>query len=268
MFENQVIMTVLLNFISILVIALIVVIWRAKQPMTAKKLIRTVKKLVKPTQHDPYKDDFCKKRMMLEFLEQDASNERTICSLLIDWYNKKYISLEKTPKKKLKSFGEENQNSIVFLNRIPKMNDGAEKMLFDCLSDLADETDILQESELYQTVRSNHTIILQRIEQFEVQGKHSLRASGDIEDEKKSKHFGLDDSRRTIFTQKGIRNATELLGYKEWVKESKDLDKILWYDAVLLEAEYLITDNQLLLIAKSISKAIVSAVKAGEESQK
>ena len=135
------------------------------------------------------------------------------------------------------------------------------------LANWTDESDILQKSELYQLARQNSSLVFQRTEQFIIEGKHGLRATGQMQPEKKRRHFGFLDEQRPIFTSKGVRQAAELKSYQEWLKMQNDLDNTFWGDAVLLEAENVISDKQTLEICKALSQTIVTAANAGKQSK-
>lgn len=256
---------IIINLISILFIYICYVVYKKFQPMTIKRMRQEIKPLIKPTNFNPFTNDFCKMRMMLAAIDDYVPAERTISSLLIHWNIKGLISLEITPKKPLKSFGEQNQESIRFITHKDKNLTGAEKFFFEMLVNWTDESDILQKSELYQLARQNSSLVFQRIEQFIIEGKHGLRATGQIQPEKKRRHFGFLDEQRTIFTSKGVRQAAELKSYQEWLKMQNNLDNKLWSDAVLLEAENGISDKQILNISKTLSQTIVTAANADKQ---
>ena len=258
---------VLINLISILFIYICYIIYKKRQPMTVRRMRKEIKPLIKSSDFNPFANDFSKMRMMLAAIDDYVPPERTIASLLVLWHVKGLISLEITPKKHLKSFGEQNQESIRFITRQDKNLTGAEKLFFEMLSNWTDESDILQKSELYQLARQNSSLIFQRIEQFIIEGKHGLRATGQMQPEKKRRHFGFLDEQRPIFTSKGVRQAAELKSYQAWLKMQNNIDLKLWSDAVLLEAENAISDKQILNISKALSQTIMTAANAGKQSK-
>lgn len=267
MTKNDIILAVIINIVLLIIIISVVFIWQKRQPMTAKKLRRQVKSKIELTQENPFKDDFCRTRMMLAVIEEYVPHDRTIAALLVDWTQKGWICLEKTPKKRLKSFGESEQESIRFINYNPELS-GAELMLFEMLAKWADDTDILQKSELYQLARQEYKLVLQRMEQFIIQGKHLLRSKGEMQPEQKRRHFGFVDEQRAIFTSRGVREAAQLLGYQNWLRTQDEVDSKLWRDAILLESENCISDKQMLSMAKIISQTIISAANAGSQSKR
>lgn len=264
---NNIIYVILINLISILLIYICYIIYKKLQPMTIKRMRQEIKPLIKPMNFNPFQNDFSKMRMMLAAIDDYVPPERTITSLLISWSTKGLISPEITPKKHLKSFGEQEQESIKFIVRNDKNLNGAEKLFFEMLANWTDESDILQKSELYQLARQNSSLVFQRTEQFIIEGKHGLRATGQMQPEKKRRHFGFLDEQRPIFTSKGVRQAAELKSYQEWLKMQNDLDNTFWGDAVLLEAENVISDKQTLEICKALSQTIVTAANAGKQSK-
>ena len=255
------------NIISLLLIYLCYIIYKKLQPMTVKRMRKEIKPLIKPINFNPFADDFSKMRMMLAAIDDYVPAERTLAALFMAWHTKDLISLQITPKKLLKSFGEQNQQSIRFITRENKNLTGAEKLFFEMLSSWTDESDILQKSELYQLARQNSSLVFQRIEQFIIEGKHGLRATGQMQPEKKRRHFGFLDEQRPIFTSKGVRQAAELKSYQQWLKMQNNLDNTFWSDAVLLEAENVISDKQTLDICKTLSQTIVIAANAGKQSK-
>lgn len=265
---NDIIFIVLINIISLLIILLCVFIWKKRQPMTVKCLRNKIKSMIKTTDSNPFIDDFCKMRMMTAVLEDYIPHERTIAALLMSWTQKSFISLEMTPKKRLKSFGNDIQESIRFISCEPNGLNGAEQMLFQMLINWTDETQILQKSELYQLARNEYNLVFQRMEQFIIQGKHGLRATGQMQPEKKRRHFGFLDEQRPIFTQKGVRQAAELKGYQQWLQSQTNITASRWRDAVLLNVTDNIDNQQILSIAKTLSKTIIMAANAGKQSKK
>lgn len=265
---NDIIFVVLVNIISLLIILVCVFIWKKRQPMTARRLRNEIKRIVKTTDSNPFSDDFCKMRMMAAVLEDYIPYERTIAALLMSWTQKGFIALEMTPKKRLKSFGDDIQESIRFISYEPKGLNGAEQMLFQMLLNWTDETKILQKSELYQLSRSKYNLVFQRMEQFIIQGKHGLRATGQMQSEKKRRHFGFLEEQRPIFTQKGVRQAAQLKGYQQWLQSQNNISATLWRDAVLLDVVDNIDNKQLLSIAKTLSSTIITAANAGKQSKK
>lgn len=255
--------SIILNAVLLIFIALCVIIYKKMQPMTVKRLRESIKPLVKPTNCNPFIGNFSKMRMMLAVLEDYVPYEKTICALLISWNEKGIICLKKTPKKRLQSFGEDEQESILFLKHEDKNLIGAEKMFFEMLSNWTDQTDILQKSELYQLARKNSSLVFQRMEQFVIEGKHGLRASGQMHPEKKRRHFGFLDEQRAIFTERGVREAAQLKSYQIWLQNEKHIERKLYSDAVLLNAENAIDDKDILCIAKELSKIITTAANAG-----
>lgn len=265
MTAKNILYAVLLNGFMLLIILLIVFLIKKNEAMTAKHLQRIISKKIDIAKENPFKDDFCKTRMMLAVLENKVPHERTLASILLYWTQKNYINLEITPKKRLQSFGDANQETIIFCCENPKLQ-GAEKLLFETLYSFADETLTIQKSELYQISRKQYDIIFQRIEQFISQGKYALLSSGEMYKEKKSQRFGFLNEQRYLFTQKGIRKASQLKGYQLWLKQQTQLDENFWRDAVLLNSYECIKNNKNLSIAISIANNIILGANSGKQS--
>ena len=85
---------------------------------------------------------------------------------------------------------------------------------------------------------------------------------GVTQPEKKTRRFGMADTHRTLYTPRGVREASALLGYRSWLREQKTLPAEQWRDAVLLGCTNGVDSSQLAL-AQALAKAFVGGAKAG-----
>lgn len=259
---------VVLNAGLLAVIAAFVWLWRRRQPMTGARLRKAAEKTAQPVQDAPFGGDFVKMRAMLAALEDSVPDERTVTALLTGWAAAGQVSVCETEKKRLKSFGAEQQATLCFPgdeeHPFRPSGEGAEGLLLALLYGWADETATLQESELYNLAREYHDAVHGRLEQFRTQGKHSLRAAGAMLPEKKKRHLGFVDENRPIYTPRGVREAANLLGYRAWLGAQDTLPPEAWRDAVLLNVPQAV-DNELLRLAQALAKAFVGGANAGEK---
>lgn len=261
---------VALNAALLALIALAFWLWRRRQPMTGARLRRAAEKAAQPTSEAPFGGDFVRMRAMLEALDGAAPDERTVAALLTGWAAEGRIDLRETPKKRLKSFGADRQASICFpgdeAHPFRPADAGAEGMLLSLLYGWADETATVQESELYNLAREYYGAVQGRLEQFQTQGKHSLRAAGAMFPEKKKRRLGFLDENRPVYTPRGVREAGRLLGYRKWLSAQEKLPPEAWRDAVLLDCAQGV-DSETLGLARALSKALAGGAKAGQQAK-
>lgn len=269
---QTIVRAVLLNIVLLLTIAIPIVIWRKRQPMTDAKLRKTAEKSAIPTETAPLNDDFVHMHAMLSALDGGVPDERTVTALLLGWALDGQIILCETEKKRLKSFGAAQQATILFPgdeeHPFRPAVSGAEGLLLGLLYGWADETATVQESELYNLAREYHDAVQGRLEQFRTQGRHGLRALGAMLPEKKRRKFGFVDENRPIYTPRGVREATNLLGYRAWLGAQQNLSPGKWRDAVLLNSAQecpQAVDREQYRLAQTLAKALVGGAKAGEK---
>ena len=257
-----------LNAVLLAIIVGLFWLWRAKQPMTAVRLRREAAKQAKPTDTAPLGGDFCRMQAMLEALDDGLPETRAVAALLCGWAADGTITLSRTEKKRLKSFGDDMQATITFPgdeeHPFSPDSNGAEGKLLGLLYGWTDETATLQASEIYNQARAYPEAVKGRLDQFAIQGKHSLRATGAMQPEKKTCRFGFVDEHRSIYTPRGVREAATLLGYRAWLRQQDSLPPEKWRDAVLLDASQAV-DAETLDLAQTLAKSLTSGAQAGRK---
>lgn len=121
-------------------------------------------------------------------------------------------------KKQLVSFGEERQATL-FVHEIsdkfvaPTALNGWLSALREAQTD-----ESLQESEAYNFARANAVTLRHRLQQFDVEGRHSLRAAGvfKMQTKKRLLNFGQEEE-QLVFTPRGVRTAKALLAEREYL---------------------------------------------------
>lgn len=265
---RSILLAVGINAVLLAVIVALFRLWRVRQPMTAARLRREAANQVKPVDAVPLEGDFCRMQAMLEALDESLTDTRAVAALLCGWAADGTITLSRTEKKRLKSFGDAMQATITFPGDeehpfAPNSN-GAEGKLLGLLYGWTDETATLQASEIYNQARAYPEAVKGRLDQFSFQGKHSLRATGAMQPEKKTRRFGFVDERRSIYTPRGVREAAALLGYRAWLGQQDSLPPEKWRDAVLLGASQAV-DADVLDLAQTLAKALTGGAQAGRK---
>lgn len=266
---REVLAAVGLNAALLACILLLAWLVRRRQPMTAAHLRREAAKAASPTEAPPLGGDFCRLRAMQEALEGSLPDARAAAALLLGWAAQGKIRLCQTPKKRLKSFGEDMQATLCFpvdedIHPILPAVDGAEGLLLGLLYGWTDDTASLQASEIYNGAREYHEAVFGRLEQLAIQGKHSLRAVGAMQPEKKTRRFGFVDERRTLYTPRGVREAAALVGYRAFLAGQESLPPEYWRDAVLLDCAGGV-DREQLALAEALAGALVNGARAGRK---
>lgn len=260
-----------LNAVLLVVLVLVWKLVRHRQPMTGARLRRETQAVHTATGQAPFGGDFCRMRAMLSVLEDGIPDERTVTALLLGWMSEGQLTLCKTEKKRLKSFGAAQQVTIRFPSDaetpFPPRGEGAEGMLLRLLQGWTDETAILQESELYHCARQYYSAVHDRLEQLDIQGRHGLRAAGEMMPEKKKRYLGFVDDRRPIYTPRGAREAAALRGYQQWLCAQTVLPQTLWRDAVLCDCAQAVAEEPLML-AQAMARALLGGAKAGKQAGK
>ena len=260
--------TVGLNALLLLLIVLVVWLWRRRQPMTDVKLRHMVGKLQKKRAAAwdgtvPFGGDFSRMRAMQETLADGLPASRTVTALLLGWVAQKQVSLCESPKKHLQSFGDPMQATLCFqLDR--DTGKGAEGLLLSLLYGWADETATLQKSEIYSHARTYYDAVDGRLRQIELQGRHGLRAAGEMQPEQKTRRFGFLDEHRQLYTPRGVREAVNLCRYRAWLDQQPQLAPEQWRDAALLGCTNGIDETQLTL-AQALADALVDGARAGHK---
>lgn len=257
-----------LNAGLLAVIMLLVRLVRHRQPMTGGRLRRETGKTHTATEEAPFGGDFCRMRTMLSVLEGGVSGEHTVTALLLGWAAEGQLTLCQTEKKRLKSFGAAQQATICFPGDEEKpfvsVGEGAEGMLLRLLHGWTDESEMLQESELYNCARRHHSAVRDHLEQLDIQGRHGLRAAGEMMPENKRRYLGFVDDQRPLYTNRGVREAVQLRGYRAWLCVQTVLPRAQWRDAVLCGYTQAVEPAQLAL-AQAMTRAILGGAKAGEK---
>ena len=229
---------------------------RKRQPLTASRLRREARKHIQVIEQPPFHGDFCRIYVILSALEGNIPNERLIAGLLAGWAAEEQILLCEMEKKRLKSFGDEQQATICFPgdedHPFQPNASGAEGLLLGLLYGWADETATLQQSELYNFAREYHHAVTGRLEQFGTQGRHGLRAGGAIQPESKKK---------PIYTMRGVREAGQVLGYQQWLCTQKELPPGKWRDGILFGCQ---PAGEIPRLAMALAKSMVSGMNAGK----
>ena len=263
---------ILLNAVLLAVIVFLLRLWRKRQPMTGARLRKAAEKAAQPVPEAPFAGNFVRMRALLEALDGNVPDERTVTALLLGWAAEGQIRLCETDKKRLKSFGAERQATVCFPgdeeHPFTPAGEGAEALLLGLLYGWADETATLQESELYNLAREYDGAVRGRLEQFRTQGKHGLRAAGAMLPEKKTRRFGFVDENRPVYTPRGVREAAKLLGYRTWLRTQDTLPPGKWRDAALLHGTQGIpqaVEEKQFRLAQTLAKALTGGAKAGEK---
>lgn len=252
-----------LNAGLLAVIMLAAGLLRRRQPMTGGRLRKEAEKIHTVTHEAPLGGDFCRMRTMLCVLEGDIPHEDSVAALLLSWAVRGQLTLCQTEKKKLQSFGAAQQATICFAEDKMQGSAGAEGMLLGLLQSWADEHLTLQESELYNYARQQHSDVRGRMIQFDVEGRHGLRASGEMTTEKKHRYFGFAHVQRMLYTPRGVREAGRLRGYCAWLCAQSVLSPDQWRDAVLCGCTQAVEPQQLAL-ARAMARALIGGAEAGE----
>lgn len=199
---RSILLAVGINVVLLAVIVALFRLWRVRQPMTAARLRREAANQAKPIDAAPLEGDFCRMQAMLEALDESLTDTRAVAALLCGWAADGTTILSRTEKKRLKSFGDAMQATITFPgdeeHPFTPSSNGAEGKLLGLLYGWTDETATLQASEIYNQARAYPEAVKGRLDQFSLQGKHSLRATGAMQPEKKTRRFGFVDERRSI----------------------------------------------------------------------
>ena len=264
---RSVLLAVGINAVLLAVIVGLYRLWRSRQPMTAARLRREAARQAAPADGCPLGGDLCRQFALLEALDGSVPPERLTAALLCGWAAEGTITLSRTEKKRLKSFGDAMQPTITFPGDedtpFSPDKDGAEGLLLGLLYGWADETATLQASELYNQARAYQEAVWGRLEQFAVQGRHGLRAAGAMQPAQKTRRFGFVDAHSPIYTPRGVREAAALLGYRAWLGQQDSLPPEKWRDAVLLDAPRAV-DAQTLDLAQALAQALISGARAGK----
>lgn len=254
------------NAVCLAAIVLVVAVWRSRQPMTAARMRQTLLNQPVTLASQPPFDTLPMMLSMLDDLNLPVSQERLVQAVLVGWANKGWLCLRMTPKKKLKSFGDELQPTLVFLQQRQMPGGGAEGILYQLLADWADETNTIQQSELYNLARQTPGPVENCLEQFWLEGKHALRSFGAVYPEKKHRRFGFLDERRTIYTPRGLRAAGSLLGYRKWLTQTQFFTEEQRQNAILFG---LLPDAQTDVehMAAQLAHVLVTAAHAGQNAK-
>lgn len=105
---------ILLNAVLLAVIVFLLRLWRKRQPMTGARLRKAAEKAAQPVPEAPFAGNFVRMRALLEALDGNVPDERTVTALLLGWAAEGQIRLCETDKKRLKSFGAERQATVCF----------------------------------------------------------------------------------------------------------------------------------------------------------
>lgn len=213
------------NAVCLLLIVLAVAIWRAREPMAPPKLRRTLRRRLQgQSDVPPFNGSLSMTLCVMDDLELPAGESALVRALLIRWVQSGRVCIRTTAKRKLESFGADLQATLVFTDSAAVPPEGAEGLLFDTLQGWAGEDGALQESTLYNFARAQAAVVRSRLMQFWAEGKHALRARGAAFPEPKKRRFGFLDERRTIYTERGVREAGALLDYRAYLQAQSERD--------------------------------------------
>ena len=198
-------------------------IWNSRRPMTAGRLRRTLHWEKLPAQNAlPCGGHLGAAAALLRAAGQGGDDRAWLAALLLRWTQAGCLTLRVAPKKKLRSFGEDEQAEVTFTD-MPTGLTTAERGLFETLRGWADADGTLQRSELYQAARADAAALQNRMTQLRHEGVRALRELGGAYLEGKKTKFGFSRDEREIYTAKGVRLARGLAGFQKFARAQDSL---------------------------------------------
>ena len=206
--------SILLIVTNLLILGLLWLIWcmvRRRGPMTAAKLRQTVCwDKTEPHELVPCGGDLDVMAALLRALEQGGDARDLLRGYMVQWERTGAILVGQGTKKKLRSFGDDVQEELAFPEELPQLS-GAQALLYQRIYSWLPEDGVIQRSELYQAARQEAEALGHVMRQLMQEGQRRLREMGGSMLENRKA--------RVIYTQKGVRLASELAAYTKFMRK-------------------------------------------------
>lgn len=254
--------------LALLLAGLAYLVW-SKSPLTAGKLRRLAGRgAVRADGALPCAGRLLAAAELERVLDETDSAEPMLTALLLRWSQCGAVALADRPKKEMKSFGEDVQPQMDFLEDAePPQMETAEALLWQTLRAWAGEDASLQQNELYSRARDGHAELLGRIDHLKGAGRHALREMGVSHWEEKPGKLIFAAEKREVYSQKGVRTARGLLAYRKFCDGSSGLRGEQALFAVLAGSDHL-ADRAALARARALAEACLNGAAAGERAGK
>lgn len=208
-----------INGVLLGILALIWAVWNSRRPMTAGRLRKVLHWERLPASAElPCRGDLGAAAALLRAAGQGGDDRALLAAVLTRWEREGRIALTVAPKKRLRSFGEDEQAELRVLEcslRLP----AAEAGLFDMIAGWTPDG-TLQRSELYGAARADSAEVCSRVTQLRQSGVRALREMGGAFEEGKTAKFGFSREAREIYTTKGVRLARGLAGFRKYAADA------------------------------------------------
>lgn len=250
-----------INAALLAVIGLVWAVWNSRRPMTAGRLRKVLRwEQVPPAQVLPCGGKLGPAAALLRAAGEGGGADALLAALLLRWRQEGRIALCMAPKKKLRSFGADEQPQLTFLENSVRL-EGAQAHVFEMLRGWAVIDGTMQQSELYQAARADAAAVENRMTQLRQEGVRALREMGGSLLEGKMTRLGFSRAARELYTAKGIRLARELAGYQKFARSESGLTADAAVMAVLVGAPEAAGPDAALCGA--LAKAILDGAEAG-----
>ena len=214
--------SILLIVTNLLILGLLWLIWRMvrrRGPMTAAKLRQTVCwDKTEPHELVPCGGDLDVMAALLRALEQGGDARDLLRGYMVQWERTGAILVGQGTKKKLRSFGDDVQEELAFPEELPQLS-GAQALLYQRIYSWLPEDGVIQRSELYQAARQEAEALGHVVRQLMQEGQRRLREMGGSMLENRKAKMGFSEQSREIYTQKGVRLASELAAYTKFMRK-------------------------------------------------
>lgn len=250
-----------INAALLALIGLLWAVWNSRRPMTAARLRKALRwDTLPPSSELPCGGKIGPAAALLRAAGEGGEDTAVLAALLLRWQLEGRISMCMAPKKKLRSFGADEQPQLTFLENSVRL-DGAEAHVFEMLRGWAVIDGTMQQSELYQAARADAAAVDNRMTQLRQEGVRALREMGGAFLEGKMTKFGFSREAREIYTAKGVRLAREIAGYQKFSRGEITLSGEAAVMAVLVGAPEAAGPHAAL--CQTLAKAILDGAEAG-----